>query len=571
MRKGLLYSCVGYDIGDAMIAYYRTEGDAEKQQDISFAVRCGDAVIKTGEAHDWGMKWGSDWKIIDISGISEPCTVVIEVRADGAVLEESRPIEIGYNLVWDKTIDAVAMDALEERHRRARNGGGWKDCGSDFREVCSITPMIPALCDLLNKNTDDLTVTERGRIITQIMVGTDHLCRYMEAAEAYGLPSGSVVHDLPNHILCIPGEVGSTAVALAAASVTLYELYPEKAEYYLKLAKQAYEYILHGLKPYGAEGFNHQMHDIPEGTAIPEEFMTRDLLMFMWAGVLLYKAGQHQYRDSIIDLGDRIMKRQIPESEAEDGIFGHFYMYDSLKVSEKAWCHHGIGYDTGGVIPAYILPFIEICGLWQTDVRYPEWIRMIKVFTEDYFIPACERNPFGLLPFGYYKGEGWLNFCGPWHGFNAMIAFTARLALELWKIVPSDRLRRIATQNIQWICGANAGVTDLSFDTTLFWKPEIAPDRYECFSQIAGIGTRSVGCWTCIKGTIPNGFSVNSQFRFDVENKAANDSPVRYTDEDWIPHSAGFVSALAFLNMEHFYSHFHPRAKEIEELNREHG
>ena len=66
------------------------------------------------------------------------------------------------------------------------------------------------------------------------------------------------------------------------------------------------------------------------------------------------------------------------------------------------------------------------------------------------------------------------------------------------------------------------------------------------------MGRQSVGNWTGIRGTIPNGFSTNPQFKLVVEPTVENDGPWLYTDEDWIPHGAGWLSALAHMRWTRF-------------------
>jgi hypothetical protein len=61
------------------------------------------------------------------------------------------------------------------------------------------------------------------------------------------------------------------------------------------------------------------------------------------------------------------------------------------------------------------------------------------------------------------------------------------------------------------------------------------------------VGRRWTGNWTGIRGTVPNGFDVNPQFQLVVEPTKENDEPLLYTDEDWIPHGAGFLAGLTAL------------------------
>lgn len=563
MKQGLLYSQIGYDIGDPMKACFCADTENALRDAYFEVVYLDTGEKKSAKPECFGEKWKRWWWELDFSGIKRPCEIIIKLYSGGDEIEHSDPIPVGYNLVWDRTIKEVAISAFEERQKRARNGIGWKDCGSEFREICSIAPSVSALCDLLNKCPAEFSGQEQERIRRQIIAGAEYIMKCMEAAECFGMPRGAIVHDIPNFIVNLPGDTAQAVIALAKASVLLVENDSSKSSVYLEAAKAGYEHILHGLQPYGEEGLNRELLDIPAGTALPGEFMTKDLFLFLEAGISLYKAGQFGYKDSVIRFADEIMARQVPEEEKEDGLYGHFYTFDSLKISEKNFIHHHCGHDCGGIFFNYLRPFMDLILTFSSHEKVKLWEEVIQRYTVSFFIPACQRNPFRLLPVGYYKGEGWLNFCGPWHGFNTMMGYTASLALELIKFVPRQELYEIAISNIQWFCGVNAGLCKESFDTCVFWQEDIPEGKVVPFSQIMGIGRRSVSCWTDIVGTIPNGFCVNSQFQFDVPNKLENDGPVRYTDEDWIPHSAGFICALAELNDRHYFDKVHPRSRKL--------
>ncbi len=549
LREGILYSQVGYDIGDAMKAYYRVDGNfGYKAIDFEVADEKG-KILSSGDGICFGEKWGSQWWIYDFSTISSPCQITITAKSKNKIIDKSLPIDVGYNIIWDKAIKIVAIDAFEERSKRARNGNGWKDCGSDFREVCSITPPILALCDLILQTSEEFSISDQVRIREQIVVGCDYLSSCMDIARLIGKKDGAIVHDIPRFTMTIPSDMGMSVTALARASMQLYELYPDKASVYLKNAIAGYEYILHELTPYGDEQVNRPLLGMKDSDPLPNEYMTRDLLLFMSAGIALYKAGQTQYKDSIINFANMVMSRQVQKANAQEGIYGHFYTFDSLKVTEKSFIHHDVGHDTGGVFPHYIEPFFDMCFMWSNDEDIQKWKSTITSFAENFFIPTCKQNPFNLLPMGYYEGQGWLNFCGPWHGFNATMGFTARLAVDLQKYCTDPYLKEIAVSNLQWFCGINAGFTSDIFDGAFFWEKDIAPNRVECLSQIMGVGNKSAFCWTDIVGSIPSGFSVNPQFKFTEKNTIENDAPKRFSDEDWVPHSAGLIFALTIFNI----------------------
>jgi hypothetical protein len=44
------------------------------------------------------------------------------------------------------------------------------------------------------------------------------------------------------------------------------------------------------------------------------------------------------------------------------------------------------------------------------------------------------------------------------------------------------------------------------------------------------VGRRWTGCWTGIRGSVPNGFSVNPQFQLVVEPDIEKDEPLLYTE-----------------------------------------
>lgn len=66
--------------------------------------------------------------------------------------------------------------------------------------------------------------------------------------------------------------------------------------------------------------------------------------------------------------------------------------------------------------------------------------------------------------------------------------------------------------------------------------------------MICDIGKRTAGTWFNTRGVICNGFSVGEQFKMLIPPTIENDGPFSLTDEDWIPHSAGFITGLLHLN-----------------------
>jgi hypothetical protein len=557
--NGFLTSQIGYDLGDPKRALIRSYRPDYLPTGATFELYHADAddtateAVLGGEVRAWGPVWKAHWWEVDFSEVEEAGTYVIVVRAPGdddkagAVVLRSERVAIGDNLLWQATVEPIALDQMEARARIARNGIGWQDCGAEWREANSHASALIGLCEVLSVGYQWLTDTQLDRLRKQIIHGGDYLAILQDAAERVGAPVGAVVHEIPNHMILIPGDTAQFVVALAYAGRLLADTHPEKSTDYVSRAVMAMDYLILEAEPYRGGNFSATNHGAPADFLPPDEFMTRDLAMMLWGCVQLFAAGQTAYQRHAVRLAREVMARQVPEARAEDGLHGHFTTFASASFTEKANCHHHVGHDTGTTFPHYIAPLVEMASRWADHPDAPLWRACVKRFAEGYLIPACSRNPFYLLPEGVFAGAGLLSFCGPWHGMNTTYGFGAALAAACSRVSDDPRLRQIIVGNLQWICGLNAGVTSKSFDGCLRWREEIPEGVALAYSQIYGIGRRWTGNWTGIRGTVPNGFSVNPQFQLVVEPTLANDEPLLYTDEDWIPHGAGFLAGLTAL------------------------
>jgi len=543
---GLLYSRIGYDCKDPKRALVRSTDRAYLRDNAWFEIApaAGGEALYAGRAAYWGEKWKSHWWEIDFSALDTEGEY--RIRIPHSAIEVSDPIKIGRSVLWDETVTLVALEQMEAREALARNRRGWKDCGSVWREANSHAATVIGLCDLLALGFQWLEDRDVSRLARQLTVGCDYLAQCQDKAEQCGFPSGAVVHEIPNHMFVIPGDVAQSAVAFGYASRLLTDRDPGRSADYLKRAILAVDYLLRDAKPYGPAGFSHWNHGAPEDFDVPEQFMTRDLLMMLWGAVELWASGQTRYQQDAVRLARRIIRRQVHEEHSEGGYYGHFYTFDGGGFTEKANIHHHVGHDTGGSFPYYITPLIDMLSRWYDHPDAPLWREAVRKFAYGFLKPACMENPFRLIPAGYYANEGILNFCGPWHGINTSIAFGSALASRLEAMFGDRAFREIATGNLQWIAGLHAGITKESLAGSLFWKADIPEGVALPYSQIQGAGHRQTGNWSGIVGSIPNGFSVNPQFELKVKPSAEADAPLLYTDEDWIPHGAGWVSALAW-------------------------
>jgi hypothetical protein len=551
---GLLYSQIGYDLGDPMRAIVRSTDPRTLSDAAHFIlqdVQTGQTVL-AGPVTAWGKKWGSTWWTADFSALGQAGEYILVIQDEARVVLSSDPFHVGPNLLWDESVVTVALEQLEERARRARYGHGWLDCGIDWREANSHATMVIGLCDLLNIGHLWLSADDKQRAVAQIVRGCDYLALLQDQAARLGHPAGALVHELPNHNSLIPGDQAQASTAWAHASRLIAELEPEKSTQYLLRAENAFAYVTQQAKPFGPAGFSASNHGAPPGY-IPSDWMTRDLLMMLTAALELVIAGRGEYRRDALDLARRVMARQVPRECAEDGLYGHFYTFSDGAFTEKANTHHHVGHDAGSTFPHYLIPFIDMGRRWYDDPEAALWRQTLENFAYGYFLPACSANPFYLLPEGCFGGEGLLWFCGPWHGINSSYGFAAGMAAEFEMAFGDARFRQIATGNLQWIAGLHAGITAESLEGCLKWKGEIPPDQALSYSQISGVGKRCAGGWNGIAGTICNGFAVNPQFQFTIPPTAANDGPRLFTDEDWIPHAAGWISGLARMRQRRFF------------------
>lgn len=252
-------------------------------------------------------------------------------------------------MLWEETVETVALIQFEERADLARNGIGWKDCGADWRELNSHAASIIGLSDLLNIGYEWMGRENADRLMQQLIHGCDYLCLCQQRASDLGLPDGAMVHELPNHTITILQDHGQAVVALAKAAKFVYEVDPESSMMYLDAAARAYDYLIHQCRPSTLGNFSHFSHGAPEGY-VPNGFMTNDLLLMAWGGVELYASGVEAYKNDAVALMDQVLSRQVPASEAEDGLYGHFYTFEDKAFTEKAFIHHGLGHDTGVIV-----------------------------------------------------------------------------------------------------------------------------------------------------------------------------------------------------------------------------
>ena len=551
---GLLFSQVGYEPGRPVRVVLRRPPD----HSIPEGAEC--RLISAAQKVDyqvplryWGEIWDSRWWVAEFPAIPEGVWDV--AIADGSsVWAMDAGLRIENDIFWNQTALLSSVDMLERRVHFTKVGAGWQDAGTLWVESPAQSAMIMALEDMLLYAGDRLDDDFRERIYTQICVGCDYLVMTQNKARELGFPEGSMSHDLHGHERdVLPNDAAKAVVALLRAVRLLPDSYAEKRKSYSKAAFPAADWLMNRAVPMGDYSYSRFQRGLPDQAGIPaDEWQTRDLIFLCWGALELWLAGMDDARDRCVAYARAIMDRQIGESHAEEGYYGHFREFGSLPHSEKAWAHgiinNQFGADMGGLFPNYLIPLIEMLRLWPDHDEAPSWRKTLEHFAYGYMVPVCSKNPFGLMPLGIFGAEGPIWFCGTFHGTNSVYGYTAALALELYGLFGDGKLAEIAYANMQWLAGLNAGITAEALAMgSVVYSADVPVGVALPASMIYGIGRRWAGSWFATRGVICNGFTTGRQFVYDVEPKKANDGPHSFTDEDWIPHSAGWLSALVRL------------------------
>lgn len=551
---GLLFSQIGYEPGLPVRVIVRRGANETLPPGAFCRITFSSGAVVSAPLTEWGTLWKSKWWCAVFPPETPVGEAGIEVVAESEILMADEGFRIGNNLLWDATVIPMATDMLECRNRIAKADHGWQDAGVMWQENNSHSAMVIGLTDVLEFASDRLDDETRQRVEAQIIEGCLYLVDTQNEAARHGHPQGSVCHDLLGHEdTALPNDTLKAAVAWRRAQRFLGADKQAHRDTFATAAGLALNWLCNDARPCGDASFCRKQRGLPEHASIPvDEWMTRDLVMKLWAALESACCGDASMPGVAFDTARQIMGRQITATNAEAGFYGHFREFESTPYSEKAWCHciigKSFGADIGGTFPHYLVPLVRLLESYPEHPDADSWRNTLQQFAVGFLIPACTANPFLIAPYGIFADEGPIWFAGPWHGFNCVYGWTAALAIELSQLLDEPILRDIAWANMQWIAGLNAGVTKESIIPSChMWRRDIAPGRAIPFSMIHGVGNRSAGTWFGTRGVICNGFATGDQFLFDTLPVREHDGPFAFTDEDWIPHSAAWLSAIARL------------------------
>lgn len=552
---GMLFSQVGYEPGFPVRIIIRLP--AAELLGESTICRLISNENDTGHQTDcryWGEIWKSHWWVAEFNDIEEG-EWFVQIISEGDCVFSDMGLIVKKNVLWDSTINWSSVDMLERRRHFTGVGAGWQDAGTLWVESPAQSAMIILLEELLEIKKDSFDAGFLERIYTQIMVGCEYLVMTREKAEELGFPKGAMSHDIKGHEKDIlPHDAMKAVIALAKAAHLLPEKFETKKHKYADSAQQAFHWLTKTAKPMGSYGYMKMQRGLPADAEIPKnEWPTRDLLSMCRASLEMIKQGITDTEELAFDYARKVIMRQIPADKTVGGFYGHFYEFDSMEHAEPSWTHgivpsdKGVefGTDMGGIYPNYLMPIVELMKKYPDHADAKMWKQSLTDFTYGYLIPACEKNPFYIVPQGIFGDEGPVWFCGTFHGTNAIYGYTAALAFELAVLLNEPKLKNIAYGNLQWLAGLNAGITkeNVKLGCVVF-STDIPDGAALPVSMICHIGKRWAGTWFQTRGVICNGFSTGEQFKYDVEPKKENDGPYSLTDEDWIPHSAAWLTGL---------------------------
>ncbi|MGK7395488.1 MAG: hypothetical protein ACNS62_13005 [Candidatus Cyclobacteriaceae bacterium M3_2C_046] len=548
---GLLFSQVGYEPGQPVRVILRLP----RKELVSSSPVCKLIPVDNDNAYRvnfkyWGDLWKSHWWIAEFTDIAVSGEWNIQVLSDEQLVFEDQGLKVGSHILWNETVPYSSVDMLERRKHFTKVGAGWQDAGTLWVESPAQSAMIIALTELIEKKADQFDQDFLNRIYTQITIGSEYLVMTQQKATELGYAQGAMSHDLLGHENDIlPHDVVKAVIALYRSARFLPEQYQEQKEVYQRSADLSFDWLVNQASPMGDLGMSKRQRGLPREAEIPsDEWMTRELVSLCWASLEKWHNGDENAKQQCLDYAQKVMDRQIPETAAENGYYGHFYEYTSASHSEKSWCHgivdNKFGADIGGIYPNYLMPLVEMLALWPEHEDAAQWQSTLANFARGYLIPVCDQNPFKIVPLGIFGQEGPIWFAGPFHGTNTIYGYTAALALELARLLDEPELKDIAYSNLQWLAGLNAGITNENLKQAVVYSTDVPAGAALPASMICNIGDRWAGTWFNTRGVICNGFSAGTQFQFDIDPTRENDGPFSFTDEDWIPHSAAWLTGL---------------------------
>ena len=567
MNASLLYSQLGYYAHGEKQAFIRAPLE-EKEADLagrpfSLEDQNGKTVYE-GNLQKWGDIWRSAWWVADFTDFSTSgeCTLITPAGA-------SSPFMIGEDVLSSQGLRTIALDQLEAR--RIVGVPGWRDCGSEIRELSSMVITVLALCDLFENG--QLLPADRKKIFKELRHGTEAIIASQESWSKNPEKDGRFNHDafrMTHYGTTDYHNWHDTAYAITALLRALPHLEksePAIAKACLRCAERAFQNAVH--RPYHLQsdfaGRDHPeidyskddfapfVHDIAgklygkeDGWQIPTSLRTKEKLVFADACCLLYeRTGQAEYLKSAVAYADSACARQCRErDDIANGGIGYFYEFEGDDEAFTVEFAHNHKFLMGNIEPVNLSGLIKLLRLLPNAPQASEWLHTLHLYAQRYVKHTAALTPLSIYPQSVYPHPtyGGVHFFGMVvHGFTCLYGMIARNLFELSDFWQDKELARLGERNLLFAAGRNPGFPN-TFDAT----------SWECKSLIKGVGANTFGGHHDLShvpdGSIVNGFAMT---QFDTELRLGDlpDEPqgilkpdnTYFFNEDYLPHSHGYV------------------------------
>ncbi|MCL2249094.1 MAG: hypothetical protein FWC13_07460, partial [Oscillospiraceae bacterium] len=255
-----------------------------------------------------------------------------------------------------------------------------------------------------------------------------------------------------------------------------------------------------------------------------------------------------------IEYAQKVTERQLTDREnSVEGAFGCFYAFeDDNETFELEW-NQNHRFHMGNIEPVNLVGFIDLLSLCPNHEDAPMWHNTLKTYTQYYAKKTANLSPLGIYPLTMYKDKkhgGVKFFKITNHGATALYGQIAKNFAELANYFSDPELIQLAENNLQFVAGLNPGIPE-SYDEKK-WLPK---------SLIVGLGADYFYVQHNLKpapqGSGINGFSSDVQFvpkrlgdTIDSPKGILNEENEFQFNEDYLPHSHGYVSGVAFLERD---------------------